>query len=58
MLGQIKFAILKWLLDDICINSKCKDCELSSEAVIGNYIGLACCEDDVLRQARKVWGIK
>lgn len=58
MLGRIKFALLKWLLDDICVNSVCKDCQLSSETTIGNYVGFACNEDDIFVQARKVWGIK
>ena len=57
MLGRIKFALLKWLLDDICVNSVCKDCQLSSEVTIDSYKGFACTEEDVFIQARKAWGL-
>lgn len=58
LLGRIKFALLKWLLDDICINSVCKDCRLGGEFEIAGYIGNACSEEDIFIQARKAWGIK
>lgn len=57
MLGRIKFALLRWLLDDICVNSTCKDCQLSGEIEIGGYVGTACGEEDIFIQARKVWGL-
>ena len=58
MLGRVKFVLLKWLLNDICINSTCKDCMLSSEIKIGGYTGMACGEEDIFIQARKVWGLE
>lgn len=58
MIGRIKFALLKWLLDDICVNSVCKDCHLSSEIEIAGYFGNTCGEEDIFMQARKVWGLE
>lgn len=57
MLGRVKYALLKWLLDDICINSKCNDCNLGSEIEVCGYFGKACGEEDIFIQARKVWGL-
>lgn len=57
MLGRIKFALLKWLLDDICINSTCKNCRLGGEFEIAGYVGNACGEEDIFIQARKAWGL-
>ncbi|MBQ1189662.1 MAG: hypothetical protein IIX57_04540, partial [Lachnospiraceae bacterium] len=58
LLGRLKFALLKWLLDDICVNSVCKDCQLSSEIEIAGYVGTACGEEDIFIQARKAWGLE
>ena len=58
MIGRIKFWLLKWLLDDICVNSSCKDCKMSGEINIAGYVGTACGEEDIFYQARKVWGLE
>ena len=58
MLGRIKFKLLKWLLDDICMKSECRQCQLSSEIEINGYVGTACGEEDIFIQARKAWGLE
>lgn len=66
MLRRIKYLLLRILMNDICLRSDCEKCALSHEICIefnsGDKVdvlkGPACHEDDVLRQARKVWNVK
>lgn len=58
MLKRIKYTLLRWLLDDICLKSSCKDCRLQHET---NFCGTPCydcLENDIFVQARKVWGLE
>lgn len=58
MLGRIKYKLLCWLLGDICCGSDCHTCQLGHKTEIGGYEGIACQEEDVYIQARKVWGLE
>ena len=61
MLGRIKYKLLKWLLDDICIKSECGECLLYRACEIEclkNTVFFECLENDVFKQARKVWGLE
>lgn len=57
MLRRIKYRLLRWLLDDICIKSDCKDCYMYHEINIDGYLGCACRQDDILRLARRAWNM-
>lgn len=57
MIRRIKYRLLEWLLNDICIKSDCEKCDMTEEIDIDGYKGGACMEMDVFRQARKVWGL-
>lgn len=56
--NRIKYKLLKWLLDDICVSSEYERCCLGSEINIDGYVGCACGEEDVFIQARKAWGME
>lgn len=49
---HIKYLLLRWLLDDICVKSYCKNCALRD-----SYSDCACYEDLLFVQARRVWGV-
>ena len=59
MLRRIKYRLLRWLLDDICdrFESECEKCFLTNEINVDGYKCSACFQDDVLRQARRVWDL-
>jgi hypothetical protein len=62
MFKHIKYALLNWLLDDICRRSKCDDCTCSCQVtlhLIGeDFVAKGCEHQDVRYQARKVWRIE
>lgn len=58
MLKRIKYALLRWLLDDICLKSECKDCHLRYDTDFCGTTLHACIENDIFVQARKVWGLE
>ena len=58
MLKRIKYALLRWLLDDICLKSECKECRLEYDTEFLGTVSHACLEDDIFVQARKVWGLE
>ena len=59
MLRRIKYKLLCWLLDDICIKSKCKNCAMChhSERYADALVD-GCGENEVFVQARRAWGLK
>lgn len=54
-MGRIKYKLLCWLLGDLCARSECGVCELWQYAYGNHYC--PCNENDIYRQARKVWKI-
>lgn len=63
MLRRIKYRLLRWLLDDICMRhsplaSDCVKCPMSYEAHVDDLIGPACLQNDIFVQARKVWKLE
>ena len=63
MLRRIKYRLLRWLLDDMCIRmgplcSDCKKCPMSYETRVDDLIGPACLQNDIFVMARKVWGLE
>ena len=56
MLRQIKYRLLRWLLDDICEKSICESCCIGG--VKKDINAIVCFENDVFVQARKVWGLE
>ena len=58
MLGCIKYYLLRWLLDDICLKSKCEDCRLEHDTNFLGTICHSCLENDIFVQGRKVWGLE
>ena len=58
MVRRIKYKLLCWLLDDICLKSNCKDCALGHIKRAGCMHGPACEENDIFVQARRAWCIK
>lgn len=63
LFGRIKYHFLRRLLDDICRRSECYEggCRLCGEVVLdccdADPATIACFEEDVFMQARKVWGL-
>ena len=58
MLKRIKYALLRWLLDDICMKSECHYCRLEYDTEFMNSFTHGCLENDIFVQARKVWGLE
>ncbi len=50
---HIKYRLLRWLLNDICTKSDCKNC-----ALFDSCSDCACYEDLLFVQARRVWGVE
>ena len=61
--SQVKYRLLRWLLDDVCRRSDCSEtgCRLCGEFVLdccdADPATVTCFEEDVFMQARKVWGL-
>jgi len=58
MLKRIKYKLLRWLLDDICLKSECQKCRLSYNTKFCGSICHQCLEGEVFSQANKAWGLE
>lgn len=58
MLKRIKYKLLRWLLEDICLKSECKECHLRYDTNFCGTVCHQCLKGEVFSQAYKAWGLE
>lgn len=62
MFRNLKYLLLRYLMYNVCHNSKCEDCACKCEVTLRlndeDFKAPGCEQQSTLYQARKVWRIK